>query len=97
MSQKLYLNSSIGTFTPGEVDLDSFDEVFLFYLKLKLFYNSRRGRRQFLHREVIRKTWLSHGMPSWRVWILGLGKFVKGKRNVGLFLKIYVCVFTVQI
>ena len=74
----LYLNSGIGTFTPspyldahGEVDLSmryllksffSFEEISFFP-----HLNSRRGRRQFLHHarwEVIRKTWLSHGIPS---------------------------------
>jgi E3 ubiquitin-protein ligase UBR1 len=86
----LYLNSSIGTFTPspyldahGELDLSM--TYFLFYhifFDAEVVYNSRRGRRQFLHHarwEVIRKTWLSHGIPSmaasWRVvWILGVGK-----------------------
>ena len=68
----LYLNSN---FTPspyldahGEVDLSMRYFCFItFFLMLKLFYNSRRGRRQFLHharREVIRKTWLSHGIAS---------------------------------
>ena len=31
---------------------------------------------------MVYQVWL---LESWRVWILGLGKFVKGKRNVGLF------------
>ncbi|CAA7266385.1 unnamed protein product [Cyclocybe aegerita] len=54
----LYLNSGNGTFTPSPY-LDAHGEVDLSM--------SRRGRRQFLHHarwEVIRKTWLSHGIPS---------------------------------
>ncbi|KDR68822.1 hypothetical protein GALMADRAFT_1032198 [Galerina marginata CBS 339.88] len=53
----LYLNSGNGTFTPSPY-LDAHGEVDL---------SMRRGRRQFLHHarwEVIRKTWLSHGIPS---------------------------------
>ncbi|KAF4623369.1 hypothetical protein D9613_001400 [Agrocybe pediades] len=54
----LYLNNLNGTFTPSPY-LDAHGEVDLSM--------SRRGRRQFLHHarwEVIRKTWLSHGIPS---------------------------------
>ncbi|KAF8880925.1 hypothetical protein CPB84DRAFT_1687402 [Gymnopilus junonius] len=54
----LYLNSGNGTFTASPY-LDAHGEVDLSM--------SRRGRRQFLHHarwEVIRKTWLSHGIPS---------------------------------
>ncbi|KAF9042270.1 hypothetical protein BJ165DRAFT_1546637 [Panaeolus papilionaceus] len=54
----LYLNSGNGTFTSSPY-LDAHGEVDLSM--------SRRGRRQFLHHarwEVIRKTWLSHGIPS---------------------------------
>ncbi|KAF9481254.1 hypothetical protein BDN70DRAFT_876575 [Pholiota conissans] len=54
----LYLNSGNGTFTTSPY-LDAHGEVDLSM--------SRRGRRQFLHHarwEVIRKTWLSHGIPS---------------------------------
>uniref|UniRef100_A0A8H8CS44 E3 ubiquitin-protein ligase n=1 Tax=Psilocybe cubensis TaxID=181762 RepID=A0A8H8CS44_PSICU len=54
----LYLNNGNGTFTPSPY-LDAHGEVDLSM--------SRRGRRQFLHHarwEVIRKTWLSHGIPS---------------------------------
>jgi hypothetical protein len=52
----------------GEVDLSMRYFCFItLFLMLKLFYNSRRGRRQLLHHarwEVIRKTWLSLGIPS---------------------------------
>ncbi|KAF9527898.1 hypothetical protein CPB83DRAFT_907266 [Crepidotus variabilis] len=53
----LYINSGNGTFTPSPY-LDQHGEVDL---------SMRRGRRQYLHQprwEVIRKTWLSHGIPS---------------------------------
>ena len=98
----LYLNLSIGTFTPspyldvhGEVDLSMRYFCFItfyFILMLKLFYNSRRGPRQFLHHarwEVIRKTWLSHGIPSMAARKLesSLDSGGSTKRNVGFFIE----------
>ena len=70
----LYLNSGNGTFTPspyldqhGEVDL-SMRQVFSDCPDVTTdIFGLRRGRRQFLHYarwEVIRKSWLSHGIPS---------------------------------
>ena len=89
----LYLNSSIGTFTP----LDAHGEVDLLMRYHFFFWCSSCFTTVVVHHA----RWVSHGIPSidcWRVvWILRVGKVCKRTRNVGFFLEIYVCVFTVQI
>ena len=71
-----------------------------FFLMLKLFYNSRRGHRQFIMQDGKLFVRLGYHMvwllESWRVvWILGVGKVCKRKKNVGFFEDM--SVFTVQI